>query len=653
MAVRKIVQISDPLHGSVHISQMEKVIISTQMFNRLHHVLQNSTAFMTFPSNKTSRFAHSIGVMHLGGEMFKYALTNAEQATVLQLLNYVDGYLHRLPENDSFRMDIRGRVRETRQYQQAFTDLKADMAATSLDDPFYQANTPFLVPEDRMYSYVVLYQALRLAALLHDLGHPPFSHITEDALDRVYATLQSKVDREEPLTAREEQYHRDIGAYKQSNEKLHEKLSKHLVEHIFNFLIDSIPATEMGKKIFYIHIKYVTLDILLDATPEFKAVHFIVDGVIDCDRLDYVSRDPMASGFRDGSIEYERLIKTMKLLPGGDCFTFCHSVRAMSTIEDFLQRRWKLYKNVILHHRVVKTDTLLFQVIRSLTMEYLASESPEASDSDYDYVIPNDISGLWKTVGKSFNLTEIDYINHFIQWDDSWLLSCLRREYFKRKHENGGNNDLLTIQLEELLSNRKYYFSLFKRYDGMLPIDLSLVQHFQQDCLDQISDVEEVQASVEFVRKYKTTYLEKREQGIDWSTRVPVHGLFLIALAELFKNWGKDKEFMHMLQEVLDSLKEEFQVKDFILKQIKLSTGITDESVVYDGDQIQTIQATSRIESDLKINKAVFPPYFIYVYSDEEILPDDLLRMKHEIGVRLAERVKNFIQQFGEADTNV
>ncbi|WP_143762389.1 hypothetical protein [Paenibacillus odorifer] len=107
MFTKKINQISDSLHGSIQISELEKTIISTQVFNRLHHVLQNSTAYLTFPTNKTSRFAHSIGVMHLGGEMFRYAVTNGENIAIENLLRVIETFLNTLSDNnEDFRREV-------------------------------------------------------------------------------------------------------------------------------------------------------------------------------------------------------------------------------------------------------------------------------------------------------------------------------------------------------------------------------------------------------------------------------------------------------------------------------------------------------------------------------------------------------------------
>ena len=73
----RIRQVTDSVHGTVFISDLEYQMMSTSFFYRLHDVYQSSTVYMTFPSNRTKRYEHSLGTMELAGQMFYSAVTNA------------------------------------------------------------------------------------------------------------------------------------------------------------------------------------------------------------------------------------------------------------------------------------------------------------------------------------------------------------------------------------------------------------------------------------------------------------------------------------------------------------------------------------------------------------------------------------------------
>jgi hypothetical protein len=59
--------IKDPVHGYVHISQLEKELIDTLPLQRLRRIRQLVFADFVYPGATHSRFEHSIGVMHLAG----------------------------------------------------------------------------------------------------------------------------------------------------------------------------------------------------------------------------------------------------------------------------------------------------------------------------------------------------------------------------------------------------------------------------------------------------------------------------------------------------------------------------------------------------------------------------------------------------------
>lgn len=214
--------------------------------------------------------------------------------------------------------------------------------------------------------------------------------------------------------------------------------------------------------------------ILNEENDFYKDIHNIISGAIDCDRLDYVTRDLINSGFNYGQIEYDRLITSMKLIKHNNRFLFCASLRTLSTIEDFFHRRLLLYKFIIYHHRVVKTDYLLGNVLVALSLKYLKTDKEEDAVQN-NQVLPLNISGLWNAVKHVHS--NLDYFNALIQWDDAWLITVLRKQFFEN-YQKRNIDDKISCQLEELLSNRKYYRSMIKRMDDFLIVDRSVLDNF-------------------------------------------------------------------------------------------------------------------------------------------------------------------------------
>jgi HD superfamily phosphohydrolase len=123
--------ILDPIHGLVKLSEIEKWILSQKPFNRLRRVKQNTFLYLVFPSANHTRFEHSIGVMYLAQQIYN----NSNE-------NYDTGALKKEKYN----------IAES-------TDFKFCSISKSL-----KGNETLIVQE------------LRLAALLHDVGHGPMSH---------------------------------------------------------------------------------------------------------------------------------------------------------------------------------------------------------------------------------------------------------------------------------------------------------------------------------------------------------------------------------------------------------------------------------------------------------------------------------------------
>lgn len=215
--------IRDPVHNYIPTTPIEESIIDSREFQRLRFILQNSSAYLTYPSSTNNRFLHSLGVMHLSGLLFINALRNASTKTLIKYLQESDETLRKYEAELSFDINV-----YTKQWQK----LLGNVAQFS-HEPFCGGRIEFIYEEhedDRCLYYLsngesklevdhdpyyiinTLWQALRLVALMHDIGHLPMSHLFERVIDDCLISgrqnLQETIKLE--ISKRKEQYKNQI-----------------------------------------------------------------------------------------------------------------------------------------------------------------------------------------------------------------------------------------------------------------------------------------------------------------------------------------------------------------------------------------------------------------------------------------------------------
>jgi HD superfamily phosphohydrolase len=84
--------VSDPLYGSIPLTQVEVDVMDTQAFQRLRRVGQLGLVNLVFPSATYTRFMHSLGACHVLGEILDRLESQAESAATEDL----DWQAHRL-----------------------------------------------------------------------------------------------------------------------------------------------------------------------------------------------------------------------------------------------------------------------------------------------------------------------------------------------------------------------------------------------------------------------------------------------------------------------------------------------------------------------------------------------------------------------------
>jgi len=642
--------VSDALHGSIMLSALEKRLISTRAFNRLHNVLQNSTAYFTFPSNRTSRFSHSLGVAKLAGDMFRHALLNAEAGTRDSFMKDAGRTLARTISSEPFQKDIDTFFSTNRKYStSSLAQLTSITSLGWLDSSLYEFLVVPGLSERDSYNYAVFAQSLRLVALLHDLGHPPFSHVTEGALTAIAQMLTTQKSHSKGI----KKTAASLARYGFEQNDFHELLGNEIAGHLLRKTLEEVSADAERSIICTRHgaskadqaeatvfsmilIVHCTLAILGNRGALMKAVHGIVDGELDADRLDYVQRDLLMCGFSREPFRTERLIQSYVLLRNKARYLFAPSARALSIVEDFFTQRFHVYKYAIYHHRVSKFDALLQKSVEDLATRYVVEEGeiPQVTDEPSNESLSESIDGLWEI----FRATApIEREEQYIQWDDAWLLGLLRREYLhlKKEHSNTGNQreSVLLSRLEELVSNRKKYFVLFKRVECFREVDNAFIEAacknddfnveafaeavFGKSPTTSALETEKkecVGELVEYVSKWRSWQEHEHER----ESPVQSMGYFLSRILRAIQQTMSKQEVARILQQAGNDLKSGHKIIRDVLVVPKGHKGVSPYFELASGDgKAVLLWELSRLSKELEQAFLFAPPFFAYVLAED------------------------------------
>jgi hypothetical protein len=323
--------ISDPIHGYVELTKRlapdesgalglpaeevaEDDLLDTAWLQRLRRISQLQSARWVFPTAEHSRFTHGLGVMHEAG--------------------------------------LWGRA--------LYPSLRGALVAA--DGP------SAVVPSEGL-----VVETLRIAGLLHDVGHGPFAHYFDD---HVLAAFDAPSD-----------------ARRSSGKTLsHEDLSQLIIERELAALVrglrrapGSVPERDGfadGEAIDPRWVSYlVSKPALLDpAMPRWvRWLQPLLSGVFTVDNLDYVRRDAYFTGVAVGPVDVERLRRYAFFSARG--LTLYEP--GLGALEMFLTARLFMYQQVYFHRTVRAIDLDLAEVFAASVRAIFGDGSPADRLSDY------------------------------------------------------------------------------------------------------------------------------------------------------------------------------------------------------------------------------------------------------------------------------
>ena len=461
--------IKDPIYGNIVCSKLEFEIFALPVFNRLHNILQNSMAFMVYPSNKTSRFAHSIGVCHIAGELYKYGLQNSKEEVLKDFLiqkeNLVNNYFTSELKD---RIDGRFGVDADKFKKNIFNENKINFVKLTdclndiFGEYFVNGNSIKCLNENELVINILLMQSIRLFGLLHDFGHLPFSHLFEFAIEDFYEDISD-----------DERYKKDIKdkfkiLIEENEDEIHEFIGKKLSKLALRYIQNTKLVNSNSKEIFVIFeiLIFLLNELYKGKDSKLLCLYELVSSDLDADRLDYVARDLKASGLKD-NFDTDRIIKLFVLDKrddeSNDDFRFYPAVQSIYDIDLLFENRNVLYKMILNHHKVKKFDYILQILIKQLFYNELDEQDSKNISINNMTDILNLIVKLYKT-DDNLEIGAIDRIFYqFSQVTDYWLLGKLRSKLLEQILGNIEQNELFKNLASELFGGTKKYKSLYKR----------------------------------------------------------------------------------------------------------------------------------------------------------------------------------------------
>ncbi len=542
MQTNKIV--NDTVYGHIPYSGLEEKFLQSKIVNRLLFVSQNALAYFAFPSITTKRYIHSIGTMNVVSYMFKNSLINASFKSRSKFLKKA-------------RYSIKRIIKDYK--------LEIDLKNLQIEDKLLLGFS-LALKEKENTTYLILLQSLRLVGLLHDVGHLPFSHQTEYALKRLYDSV-SKV--KEP-NQEQKLFLKFYSTLTNSGEMvLHEGIGYAYLDMLFNHEVsEQSNSSKALVKLYYILVKDI-FDEVERYGFDYKTLHDYISSTVDADRIDYINRDLLASGYISTSSDFLRVTREVILVEENDRFKLCFLTSGLYDIEHLLESRFNLYKKVFFTHQISHLDTLLEKVITFLAKDFLTIAPKEKK-------VYETVAMMWKFTTEKNPEKQLDIIS---QLDENWLISLFKKEYFKIKYQ-------LSLTYKE-----RYYLAAFE--------DILFGKHLFNASWKNLSEFYNVlglttDERFKFREKFGSISKEKRK-------KLEEH------LESLIEKYGKDNKF-------------------YSYSIVSMSIGIDKNFLLYDGKKTLIIDEISTLRKRLKTSMANSVPFFIF--SNEKILS---LEMRKEI----------------------
>ena len=226
---------------------------------------------------------------------------------------------------------------------------------------------------------------IRIAALLHDIGHGPFSHLFEEVAQR-------------------------------KKRKSHEQIGQ-----------DLILKTEIGDLLSKYGFNKKLITQLAFGDSKIQFMNEVISGALSADIMDYLLRDGYFTGAEHAKIDHKRITKSL------DAYhkKLALEKSALYSFESMMHSRYQMFKAVYFHKTVRSAEVMLLESIR-LAYEELGLSSMSLED----YIQLTDESMLSRLVNLSTHTADLKRAQKIAKdYQNRQLFKCVYERVLTKKGE--------------------------------------------------------------------------------------------------------------------------------------------------------------------------------------------------------------------------
>ena len=351
MSLEIVRRIRGNVHGSIDITELEDKVLTHSYFQRLRRIKQLAFLHYVFPGATHTRFEHSLGVMHLAGLAWNKVKQNQERL-YHSLSRYGD-----------------------------FSQIEANHMKTESES--HGSLSPTFAVIGQVFNSDYILQTFRLAALLHDIGHPPFSHSGERFLANYTEVIESNPELPEYL----------VDYLKSAKDP-----SKAVRHEIYSALLIHELLEDTYKKHPNLIIKVNPRDVVsiiihnIDPSPESPLITHrahelcreLISGELDIDRMDYLIRDSRECGVVYGVFDVHRILDSLCLYHDehDNRLHVAINYSGLPAFEDYLRARYSMYLQLYFHKSSVAAEAMIAEIMNMLPHFKLPANIKEYASID-------------------------------------------------------------------------------------------------------------------------------------------------------------------------------------------------------------------------------------------------------------------------------